>query len=587
MKFLITSSTLVILITTCAFAQTTQTTDPENTKTGVITGRVVNESGEPLQDALVTVRTFASITPPQNVFTDRDGRFRATGLSSAVYLASASLVAYTAAPRDRDSTQATSYRVGDDINIVLIKGGVISGTVTTPTGSPVVGVMVRVQMIRDGNGQPSRYGVSTRNRGTDDRGKYRIYGLPTGTYLVFAGGSSNPGDGPYDNDAPTYSPSSVRNTASEISVRAGEETGDVDIRYRGESGRVVSGNVIGPVTPEPYGSTIMMTSTLDGGSQLNESVYILPGVRGFSISGVADGEYYLTAQSFLPGGLHISDPKRITVRGTDVTNLELTTKPLGSISGRVVLEESKAEGCKGKKKAVVTETLISAWHNEKESTKDSPQFIWAIGGPVYPTDQGDVTLQNLVAGQYQIIARQFAKYWYLRSITLPASPGAATKPNQSSRTPSAPNASRDLVLNWTTVRSGERLTGLVVTVTEGAASVRGEVTTPEESSIPERMYVYLLPAERESSQDLMRYFASPIATDKTVAFNNVPPGRYLVVVQPALDNVRPTLTKLRLPDEGETRLRLRRDAEGAKFELELKPCQNLVDYQIAFRQAKP
>jgi len=117
--------------------------------------------------------------------------------------------------------------------------------------------------------------------------------------------------------------------------------------------------------------------------------------------------------------------------------------------------------------------------------------------------------------------------------------------------------------------------------------VRGEVTTPEESSIPERMYVYLLPAERESSLDIMRYFASPIATDKTVAFNNVPPGRYLVVVQPALDNVRPTLTKLRLPDEGETRSRLRRDAEGVKVELELKPCQNLVDYQIPFRQAKP
>ncbi len=583
MKFLIKSSILVVLITTCAFAQTTRTTDPENNSTGIITGRVVNEIGEPLQNALVTVRTFASATPPQNVFTDRDGKFRVTGLSSAVYLASASLVAYTAAPRDRDSTQATSYRVGDDINIVLIKGGVISGTVTTSTGTPVVGVMVRVQMIRDGNGQPSRYGAATRNRGTDDRGNYRIYGLPTGTYLVFAGGGSNLTDGPYDNDAPTYSPASVRDTASEVSVVAGEETGDVDIRYRGESGRVVSGNVIGPVTTEPYGSSIMMTSTLEGGSQLNEAVYILPGVRGFSISGVADGEYYLTAQSFLPGGLHISEPKRITVRGTDVTNLELTTKPLGSISGRVVLEESKAEECKGKKKAVVTETLISAWHNEKESTKDRPQFIWAIGGPVYPTAQGDLTLQNLVAGQYQIIARQFAKYWYLRSITLPALPGAATKPKQSS---SVPNASRDLMLNWTRLRSGERLTGLVVTFTEGAASVRGEVTT-EESSITGRLYVYLLPAEREGSQDLMRYFASPIATDKTIAFNNVPPGRYRVVVQPALDNVRPTLTKLRLPDEGETRSRLQRDAEREKVELELKPCQNLVDYQIPFKQAKP
>ena len=578
MKFLIKSATLLILITTCAFAQTTQTTVPDNNNTGAITGRVVNENGEPLQDALVIIRTFASTTPPQNVFTDRDGRFRATGLSSAVYLASAALVAYTSAPRDPDSTQATSYRVGDDINIVLIKGGVIAGTVTTSTGNPVVGVRVRVQMIRDGNGQPSRYGSLTRSHTTDDRGMYRIYGLPTGTYLVFAGGGgSNSNDGPYDNDAPTYSPSSVRDTAAEISVRAGEETGDIDIRYRGETARTISGNVIGPVTAEPYGSSITLTSTLDGGSQLSDIVYVQPGVRGFIISGVADGEYYVTAQSFLPGGTHVSEPKRISVRGTDVTNLELTTKPLGSISGRVVLEESKAEECKGKKKAIVTETLISAWHNEKESAKDRPQFIWAMGGPVYPTAQGDVTLRNLAAGQYQIIARQFAKYWYLRSITLPVPPSAAPKPNQSK------SALTDRVLNWTTLRPGELLTGLVVTVAEGAASVRGQVTTAEESSIPGRMYVYLLPAERERVQDLMRYFATPIAADKTIEFNNVPPGRYLVVVQPALDNVRPTLTKLRLPDEGETRSRLQRNAEGEKVELELKPCQNLVGYQIPFK----
>ena len=200
-----------------------------------------------------------------------------------------------------------------------------------------------------------------------------------------------------------------------------------------------------------------------------------------------------------------------------------------------------------------------------------------MGGPVYPTAQGDVTLRNLAAGQYQIIARQFAKYWYLRSITLPVPPSAAPKPNQSK------SALTDRVLNWTTLRPGELLTGLVVTVAEGAASVRGQVTTAEESSIPGRMYVYLLPAERERVQDLMRYFATPIAADKTIEFNNVPPGRYLVVVQPALDNVRPTLTKLRLPDEGETRSRLQRNAEGEKVELELKPCQNLVGYQIPFK----
>ena len=51
----------------------------------------------------------------------------------------------------------------------------------------------------------------------------------------------------------------------------------------------------------------------------------------------------------------ISEPQRIKVRGADVTGIELTTKPLGSISGRVALEESKVPGCKGKRRPVFGE----------------------------------------------------------------------------------------------------------------------------------------------------------------------------------------------------------------------------------------
>jgi hypothetical protein len=216
----------LLLLTAVVAAADNQSTDGNDrtnvSKTGSITGRVVTESGEPLADALVSLRGYTS-RENYNAITDRDGKFRFSGLSPIVYLASASSPAYTAAPRDPDSTQSTSYRIGDVINLVMIKGGVITGTVTNSDGDPIVGLRVRAQMILDGDGQKSRYGASLRERTTDDRGNYRIYGLPTGTYLVFAGG----GFGAYEGDAPTYAPSSVRDTASEISVRAGEETSGV------------------------------------------------------------------------------------------------------------------------------------------------------------------------------------------------------------------------------------------------------------------------------------------------------------------------------------------------------------------------
>jgi hypothetical protein len=213
----------------------------------------------------------------------------------------------------------------------------------------------------------------------------------------------------------------------------------------------------------------------------------------------------------------------------------------------------------------VTETLVSAWHNQKEAANDQPQFVWSLGGPAYANQQGEISLRNLAAGQYQIISRLFANYWYLRSITVPATqPGKQT----------------DAVANWVTLRSGVRLSGLTVTLAEGAASLQGQVKLNEGETPPARLYVYLVPAESENEKDVLRFFAAPVTADRKIAVKHIPPGRYFIVTQPALEGTMPVLTTLRLPDEKETRARLRRDAEQTKVEIEFKPCQNVTDYEV-------
>lgn len=122
-----------------------------------------------------------------------------------------------------------------------------------------------------------------------------------------------------------------------------------------------------------------------------------------------------------------------------------------------------------------------------------------------------------------------------------------------------------------------------MTLTEGAASLRGEVTMQEGGTLPGRLYVFLIPAEREKTQDVLRFFAAPVSADKKIALNNIAPGRYWILIQPALEGASPTLTKLRLPDETEIRIRLLRDAEAVKNEIEFKPCQNVTGYQLPVR----
>ena len=372
----------------------------EGTTTGKISGHVVNDAGQPLAEALVTVRTYGFGAANRTTTTERDGSFQVTGLDSVAYLISASFPGYVPAPRDPDINPIGYYRVGESVRLDMIKGGVITGTVSRSTGEPVVVVPVRAYMIRDSRGQPTRYGTPSQERTTDDRGVYRIYGLAPGTYLVAAGGgrSSAYNVSAYAADAPTYAPSSTRDTAAEIVVHTGEEIADVDIRYRGETGHAVSGVVNSKLTTDqPQGFSITLVSTL---SQLSYSSFQPPGERGFSIYGVADGDYDVIAQSFLPATAEwiLSEPRRIKVRGADITGIELTASTLGSIRGRVMLEDSKASECKDKRRPLFGETLVTPWHNEKGAAKDQPRFVWGLGTPTLPDEQGDFTLAQSGSG---------------------------------------------------------------------------------------------------------------------------------------------------------------------------------------------
>ena len=580
---------LLITLNSAVAAQSPAGESPANaTRTGAISGRVVNESGQTLANVLVNVRAFGAGTPGRTATTDSEGSFQLSGLDPAAYVVTASLPGYVLAPRDPDSTPNGYYHLGDSVRLEMIKGGVITGTVTRSAGDPVVVVPVRAYMIRDSKGQPSRYGAPIREQTTDDRGVYRIYGLPMGTYVISAGGGSSSGYSvsAYGTDVPTYAPTSTRDTAAEIFVRAGEETANVDIRYRGEPGRAVSGIATSAVVvDQPPGFNITLNATFNGASQSSYATYQPSGGRGFSFYGVADGDYDLIAQSYFPGGdWVISEPRRIKVKGADITGIELTAKPLGSITGRVVLEESKAPECKGKRRPLFGEIVVGPWHNEKNAPKDQPLFVWGLGVPTLPDKQGEFALRNLAPGEYRFNVRPEAKYWYLKSISWPSSP-APSGPSSSKATPL--NRPFDAARNWTTLKSGERFAGLTITLAEGAASLHGQIDIAEGQKLPPKVFVYLAPAEPEKADDVLRFFASLVLADGSFALNNLPPGRYWAIAQAAGENESNVLSKLRLPDEAEARAKLRHDAEAAKIETELKPCQNVTDYRLPFRSAAP
>ena len=570
----------LLLIGVIANAQ--QSTSAEQTtesSRGNIIGTVLGDRGQPLAGANIVVRRMNVIGgAARQLTTNNDGNFEAKNLEPGLYSVFVSAPVYVLPPRDRD-TPAPVYRPGDSVRFELIRGGVITGTVTNALNEPVVSIRVRALMVRDANGIASKgllqaFGNAT----TDDRGVYRMYGLVPGTYIVEVGGPGFAGSGntmPYDLDGPTYAPSSTRDDAMEITVASGQEN-TIDVRYRAEPGHVVSGTV------KNVGNTPSNLSLVpaNGGWMTSSSTFQRPGDRGFAFYGVPDGVYDVLAQQStnVPGGpteISFSEGRRITVKGADVTGIELVTKPLGSITGAIALQPSTAAECAGKRRPVLAEIMVTAQQNSR-NLESVPLPFQRTAAFAAPDKDGTITFRNLVSGQYAIVPRFFARYWYLQSITHTTLGAASAKSALS-------NQKIDVAKNWLIVKSGDRLTGLTVTLAEGGGSVRGRLALGEDSKAPANLNVFFVPAEREKADDVLRYFTFEVAADQTFSADNLPPGRYWVIAQPRLDRDKPG-SNLRLPDAATNRTKIRTAAELIKNEIELKPCQNVSDYQLS---AKP
>jgi hypothetical protein len=304
-----------------------------------------------------------------------------------------------------------------------------------------------------------------------------------------------------------------------------------------------------------------------------------PQGKGFAMHGVSEGDYELLAQaSRAPGDFSVSEPHRITVKGSDLTGIELTLKPLASISGRVILEKSEAAECKNKRQPLFSETLLIARRSDKSTPADQPRLMSFFISQGSPTKEGEFQLRNLAPGAYNLGARFFARYWYLRSISrdTPLAPSTVNKPGPAKR-------QIDLAKDGVLVKFGERQRDVTLTLTEGAGSLRGKINLAAGETIPPKLHVHLVPSEKENAEDVLRYFSDEVQADGSFNLSNLPPGRYWAIALVAGAKESQLKTTIRLPEEKELRARLRRSAEAAKTEIELKPCQNITDYSLSRR----
>jgi len=99
--------------------------------------------------------------------------------------------------------------------------------------------------------------------------------------------------------------------------------------------------------------------------------------------------------------------------------------------------------------------------------------------------------------------------------------------------------------------------------------------------LPSGLFVYVVPADKEKVDDPLRYSVAQVNADGSFAIEQLAPGRYWLITKVAADNFSGNKS-LRSPDAVDARLKLRREAEAAKAEVALEPCQNVTGHKLAY-----
>src|SRR5262245_40737338 len=263
-------SALSILLLIAAAQSSAQAPQRDSRPRAASIGGRVTVGGAPAANALVMVM---EVDPPsrgsspggesrQRAFiklrTDSDGRYRVTGLAEGDYMINALSKAYVAS---RNSSMPEIFRSvtldegesRDDVDIALVRGGVITGRVIDDEGRPLIATYLRLLPVEE-NGNPNgRFDFNDDPMmRTDDRGVYRIYGVAAGRYIISADG-----EGAYSRAKrkypDTFHPDATdRNQAKIIEVKEGQEVVDIDIRIgAGKNTYEVTGRVIDAETGKP------------------------------------------------------------------------------------------------------------------------------------------------------------------------------------------------------------------------------------------------------------------------------------------------------------------------------------------------
>jgi len=325
-----------------------QTNANQKVATGTVSGRVTLR-GKGVPGIGVALRKAESGQRPALIgTTDPEGNYRISNVPTGQYQAAPVAPTFVISEMTGSGHEGKLVVLSEGENVVgidftLVKAGVITGKVSDAEGKPIVEERLNLMAVGSNPDVRSRM-LDFR---TDDRGVYRIFGLPAGRYKVAVGQDSQLGalgSGrarrayrlTFHPDATDFSQATI------VEVLEGGETSGIDITVgRILDGYAASGRIVDGETGQPLANVrVGVAPRLENRDYGYLPIRSLSTSRGeFRMEGLTPGRYSIV---IAPQGNNdpFADPVLFEVVDRDVDNLIVKTSKGASLTGVVVLEGS-------------------------------------------------------------------------------------------------------------------------------------------------------------------------------------------------------------------------------------------------------
>ncbi|HLG57775.1 MAG TPA: carboxypeptidase-like regulatory domain-containing protein [Vicinamibacterales bacterium] len=272
---------------------------------GVIRGRVLGPARRPIAGARVRTLRNGDTSHESAGGSDQEGRFVIGRLSAGSYALEASKTGYVTVQYGQRRAAEPGLQVAlnddeviDNIDIVLSRGSAVTGTITDERGEPLLGVAVRALQIRHGNGRTAAVNApGARERRTDDRGRYRLFGLLPGSYLIAASVDATISGADARGYAPIFHPGSTQVTeAVPVQADIGRDIAAIDLVFHQVPAARVTGIALDGSGSPLAGAILLVVSQRSGAIAIEpRQAVAASGDGSFTVPNVPPGDYVIQA----------------------------------------------------------------------------------------------------------------------------------------------------------------------------------------------------------------------------------------------------------------------------------------------------